>query len=192
MRRFTKLHMWSWADDYDLLLYLDADVLCLGRLELTLDFFAPNGTSSHFLAAAPGGLSADHINAGVMAVQPNHAFFKEMMDALQTVHYKQKWAAEQAFLHAFLTEKYGWMWLPQIVNMLPHANIDRLRDIWKRDWPRALAVHMLMSPKVCRQHHRYLAFYAAANTVPILRTAVCNVQGCNADVVMRRVMVHGR
>jgi hypothetical protein len=139
--------MWEWHNEFDLLLYLDADTLAVGRAEATLDHFAPNGTAPHPLGAAPTFINEGRtFNAGVLAVQPSRAFFSALMAAGETLEYHAGFA-EQAFLNAYLSKAWGYMRLPQICN-LESAWFKHGMATFKRDFPRALVLHYVAKPKV--------------------------------------------
>ena len=102
--RYTKLRLFGMAADFDIILCLDCDMIALGRVEAVLDHCAPNGSAPQPLAVARD-LIDEHasFNTGVMAIQPNHAFYKEMIAAGKAgVGGSFHLRAEQTFLNAFV------------------------------------------------------------------------------------------
>ena len=159
------------TQDFDLLYYMDADTLAIGRVEAALDVFAPNGTAAH-----PLGAARDHINnrrtfnAGSMAIQPDAAFFDFMMRAgrADEVPYDAKYA-EQAFLNALLNpderrkkhwtraqQRYRWTELPQEYNLL---TVYRRKDpaFFKAHLPNAALLHLAGGNGVLRHRVEYSA-----------------------------------
>ena len=162
--RFTKLRLFDMADDYDLILYLDADILVLGRIEAALDWFAPNGKALTPMAAARDILNYRRtFNAGVMTIQPDKALFKQMLEAGDTLEYQAGWA-EQGFLYDFFEKHHGWTTLPPSCNLL---TIDFWNEdkVFTRSAPRTLEQKCLdtvladartgpcMLARHSRQHH---------------------------------------
>jgi hypothetical protein len=145
--RFTKLRLWEWQDEFDLLLYLDADTLARGRIEAVLDHFAPNGTAPRPLGAAGGTQRGGQVfNAGVMAIQPSRAVFAAMLKAGRTMEYPTKFA-EQDFLNFYLSREWGWTRLPQTCNLISTFFLTD-SPVFKRSFPRALLLHFVSLPKV--------------------------------------------
>jgi alpha-N-acetylglucosamine transferase len=97
LSRYTKLRLWDEEDDFDLILFMDADTLAVGRVEAVLDWFAPNG-----IAKTPMGAVYDILgdrttfNAGVLAVRTNRTLFKEMEKAAENreVHWEAFFAEQ--------------------------------------------------------------------------------------------------
>jgi hypothetical protein len=93
------LRLWSWADDYDLLLHMDSDVLVLGNIESALDAFAPNGTAPHDLGAVRDIINGGRtFNRGFMAIQPSRSRFEDMMRAGRQMRFNGRYA-EQGWLN---------------------------------------------------------------------------------------------
>jgi lipopolysaccharide biosynthesis glycosyltransferase len=105
-------------DSYDLVLYLDADILIMGKAQMGLDLYAPNGDAQHPLAAVRDVLFEGRtFNAGVMAIRTSHDIFAEMLEAGKTLDFNPDFA-EQAFLNEYLQRGQGWAVLPAICNLL--------------------------------------------------------------------------
>lgn len=129
-RRYTKMRVFDLADDFDLLLYMDADMLAMGRIEAVLDYFAPNG-----IAKQPVGFVRDWINgratfnAGFMAVQPSHEFFADVMAMGQNKSLEFDGTfGDQSFLNFWLNkrglaledalpQRWSWTELPPNCNL---------------------------------------------------------------------------
>ena len=62
---------------------MDADILCVGRVEAALELLGPGGAApEHPLGAVPDyNNDGATFNAGVMAVRTSHAMFREMLRA---------------------------------------------------------------------------------------------------------------
>jgi Glycosyl transferase family 8 len=156
VHRYTKLRLWDMADEFDLLLYLDADTLALGKVEAALDTFAPNGRN----ASHPLGAVRDFIrgratfNCGVMAVQPDKLVFREMVAEgrrIQAGRSRLRYRAtygEQAFLNAWLVVRHGWSELPAGVNLL-YADYRGKGDkaLFDRAFPTAVLLHYVSGRK---------------------------------------------
>ena len=141
------------AADFDLILYLDCDMIALGRVEAVLDYFAPDGSAPQPLAVARD-LIDEHasFNTGVMAIQPDHAFYEEMIAAGKAgLGGSYHALAEQTFLNAFVNtrgklpedsepQKYSWVELPPCVNFLS-ATLDLNAKYHRQHWPKALTLH---------------------------------------------------
>jgi lipopolysaccharide biosynthesis glycosyltransferase len=106
------------ADEYDLILYLDADTMILGRAQAAIDLAAPRGTAPYPVTAVRDMLYAGKtFNAGVMVIRTSHQFFIDMMKAGKTLKYNPDFA-EQAFLNEYLSKTSGWGVLSPICNLL--------------------------------------------------------------------------
>lgn len=153
MYRHTKLRLFDMAEEFELLLYLDCDLIALGRIEAVLDYFAPDGIAPQPLAVARD-LINEHatFNSGVMALQPDHAFFDAMIAAGKAgVGGSDHMHGEQTFLNAFLNtrgklpedaepQQYSWVELPPCSNVLS-ATLEWDREYFDELWPRALTLH---------------------------------------------------
>jgi alpha-N-acetylglucosamine transferase len=100
MHRYSKLQLWDQAEDFDLILYMDVDIIAIGRVESVLNWFAPNGIPKSFM----GGALDDHggFSAGVLAVPTNRTLYREMINAAE--NRELDWDsnyAEQVRRHAF-------------------------------------------------------------------------------------------
>lgn len=153
-RRYTKLRLWNMAEEFDLLLYLDCDIIALGRIEAALDIFAPNGSAPQPLGVARD-MQNEHatFNTGVLAIQPDHSFFTEMMAAGRngSVVYDGRNSADQVFLNTWLNkrrlatkdptpQRYSWVELPPICNLLVAMARDDA-EWFDQLWPEALVLH---------------------------------------------------
>jgi alpha-N-acetylglucosamine transferase len=111
------MRIWDMGDDFDHLLYMDADTLAVGHVEAVLDFFAPNGTAAHALGAVHI-MHRDSFNAGVMAVQPDKDVFKQLVAASRDpdLEYDYRWG-DQGFLNNWFAQNGGFTVLPVEVNL---------------------------------------------------------------------------
>ena len=161
--RHTKLRLFDMADEFDLLLYLDADTMATGRVEAALDLFAPGGKPP------PGvhmGAARDYhrqfFNSGLMAIAPSHDFFADLIAAGRngSVEYRGG-TADQGFLNGLLNvrgtaasdpmppPRYSWTELPPAVNLLcggdfyhdPDVDATRDKAFFVRNFRDALLVH---------------------------------------------------
>ena len=152
--RYSKLRLWDMADEFDLLLYMDCDMIALGRIEAALDIFAPSGVAPQPLGVARDMLNKHaSFNTGVMAIQPDHVFFTEMMAAGRngSVVYDGRSSGDQIFLNTWLNkrrldtddpapQRYSWVELPPACNVLVAMARWDMRWFY-RHWPNALVLH---------------------------------------------------
>jgi len=103
---YTKLNVFR-LDFLDRVVYLDSDTVVRKNID---DLFAGHG----FAAAPDAGFDradTDEFNSGVLALEPSHALFAQMMDAVATTPSRD--GGDQGFLNAFLP---GWQPLAQEYN----------------------------------------------------------------------------
>ncbi len=103
---YTKLHVFR-LDFLDRLVYLDSDTIVRKNID---ELFAGQG----FAAAPDAGFdraSSAEFNSGVLALEPSHALFCRMLDALAATPSRD--GGDQGFLNSFLDT---WESLPQDYN----------------------------------------------------------------------------
>jgi hypothetical protein len=99
-------------DEFDLLLYMDADTMAIGRVEATLDWFAPNGVPRSPMGAVYDIMNdRTTFNAGVLALKPNRTLFLEMVKAAEKeeVAWEGRFA-EQVPPLSHLSAITGYLW----------------------------------------------------------------------------------
>ena len=164
--RYSKLRLWDMADEFDLLLYMDCDMIALGRIEAALDIFAPSGVAPQPLGVARDMLNKHaSFNTGVMAIQPDHVFFTEMMAAGRndSVVYDGRSSGDQIFLNTWLNkrrldtvdpapQRYSWVELPPACNVLVAMARWDMRWFY-RHWPNALVLHFAGTNSMLKVRH---------------------------------------
>lgn len=99
----TKLNIFSF-EQYDTLVYIDADCVVLKDLAHLLELGKVYQESAALIAAAPDIMPPDKFNAGVMVIRPSESVFRNMMDqrSLLTTYD----GGDTGFLNAYFSEWY--------------------------------------------------------------------------------------
>lgn len=99
----TKLHIFR-LDNYDVILYIDADCLVVKDVSELLELGKVYQESAALIAAAPDIMPPDKFNAGVMVVRPSRPCFDNMMEqrSLLTTYD----GGDTGFLNAYFSEWY--------------------------------------------------------------------------------------
>lgn len=93
---FAKLRAWE-LTEFDKMVWLDADTVVLHNVDEL--FTRPE------ISAAPDFLVPDQFNSGVMVLEPSHATFARMMDALAATQSYD--GGDQGFLNDFFGDWYA-------------------------------------------------------------------------------------
>eukprot|EP00927_Polykrikos_kofoidii_P052152 TRINITY_DN45937_c0_g1_i1.p1 TRINITY_DN45937_c0_g1~~TRINITY_DN45937_c0_g1_i1.p1 ORF type:complete len:294 (+),score=59.55 TRINITY_DN45937_c0_g1_i1:105-986(+) len=94
---FTKLRLWE-QDDFEKLVYIDADCLVLESIDELFDRPSP--------AFAPDVFPPDRFNAGVIVLEPSIDVFEKMMRQVPTMHSHD--GGDTGFLNSFFSDWYEW------------------------------------------------------------------------------------
>ena len=123
---YNKLSVWRLDEDFDLVLFLDADGYAVGRVEDAIDEFEKAAqeyfekTGVYAILGAVKDASSP-FNAGMMVLHPRKSTFQHMLAAgAKTITDYPPAFAEQAFLSEFMggtKPKARWVALPQIYNL---------------------------------------------------------------------------
>ena len=99
----TKLHIFR-LENYDTLLYIDADCLVVKEVTSLLELGKIYHKSEALIAAAADILPPDKFNAGVLVIRPSEAVFKNMMEqrSLLTAYD----GGDTGFLNAYFSNWY--------------------------------------------------------------------------------------
>lgn len=100
----TKLNIFR-MDNYDVILYIDADCLVVKDITHLLELGKLYHDSEALVAAAPDILPPDKFNAGVMVIRPDRGVFANMMEqrALLTTYD----GGDTGFLNAYFSNWYA-------------------------------------------------------------------------------------
>lgn len=148
----TKLHIFR-LDNYDVILYIDADCLVVKDVTDLLELGKVYQNSEALVAAAPDILPPDKFNAGVMVVRPSQAVFDNMMEqrALLTTYD----GGDTGFLNAYFSNWYTDM--PPFARLkfgynaqrfLYHCTYEKQPNYWDLSVaPDLHIIHFSSSPK---------------------------------------------
>jgi alpha-N-acetylglucosamine transferase len=116
-KTFTKLNIWN-QDNYEKLVYLDADTLVLKNIEDLFEY--------EEISAVYGGskvLNSLGIESGVMVITPNKDTFEKMITHLNSDTYSII-QTDQSFLQGFFSDHGKITHLPETYNRLWKLNKD--------------------------------------------------------------------
>lgn len=99
----TKLHIFRF-ENYDTLLYIDADCLVVKDLTSLLDLGKIYHESEALIAAAPDIFPPDKFNAGLLVIRPSDKVFKDMMEQRSQVNTYD--GGDTGFLNAYFSNWY--------------------------------------------------------------------------------------
>jgi hypothetical protein len=148
---WLKLHMWEWESEFELLCYLDADMLVLKNMDELLERRPPplclravpecgcvsmRSQGRCFYSAAQAvasggsgdGGSTLYFNAGLLVLTPNRALLRTMMTALETCDLSAFAYAEQDFLNLFF--RHRWEALKWTYNATKGLYAKHREDVW--------------------------------------------------------------
>lgn len=94
---FTKLRVWE-QDDYEKIVYVDADCLVLENIDDLFDRPCP--------AFSPDVFPPDKFNAGVIVLQPSKIVFEKMFHLIAVLDSHDK--GDTGFLNSFYPDWYEW------------------------------------------------------------------------------------
>jgi hypothetical protein len=134
-------------DEFDYLLYMDADTTATGKVESCLDYYVGDDDTSP--PAQPLGSVVINgrttFNCGFLAVKTNRTLFREMMAAgeADAIDFDPRFS-EQAWLNAFWPRAENWAHLPPECNLLTLDYVAN-RTYFDSHYPHVVLLHFVAS-----------------------------------------------
>ena len=144
---YTKLWLWS-LDTYDAILYMDCDVVVLGRIDHLFDIMLIHNKEDQPVAdialvtdAWPNEIDV-RFNSGVMLLRPSYSVFRAMSENGPYIDFES--SSEQDFLNAWF--QFNNIRLPVIYNL----NAVMYNNSYHNAWQGAIVDCRMLHYTVCK------------------------------------------